>query len=186
MVMHRLPRLTAGIQQTRIMRHCVATKCDMSRNMVRRAGCGGGQAEPNQGPHVRNREAEGSYAADSLRRTYQTQVRPQATVRLAPLVHRAGAPSARPCGLTVPNDGAAAVAGMFTKASASVRETSVLAWRVRVNARGRVCACAQCASRCLPLLLLRVGGVPAPFETGVLTGRVLRAVLQRVVLCCAC
>jgi hypothetical protein len=40
--------------------------------------------------------------------------------------------------------------------------------------------------RCSPLLLQRVGGVPAPFETGVLTRRVVHAALQRVVLCCAC
>ena len=29
----------------RIMLYCVATKCDMSRSIMRRAGCGGGQAE---------------------------------------------------------------------------------------------------------------------------------------------
>lgn len=104
-------------------------------------------------------------------------------MRLAPLAHRAGAPSAR---------SASSYRTMGPRQSLSrsrlcVREALELALRVRVNARERAgsCVCTM-RLRCSPLLLQRVGGVPAPFETGVLTRRVVHAALQRVVLCCAC
>ena len=104
-------------------------------------------------------------------------------MRLAPLAHRAGAPSAR---------SASSYRTMGPRQSLScsrlcVREALELALRVRVNARERAgsCVCTM-RLRCSPLLLQRVGGMPAPFETGELTRRVVHAALQRVVLCCAC
>ena len=85
-------------------------------------------------------------------------------MRLAPLVHRAGAPSAR---------SASSYRTMGPRQSLScsrlcVREALELALRVRVNARERAgsCVCTM-RLRCSPLLLQRVGGVPAPFETDV-------------------